>query len=88
NTFSKKQLLIKHIPVDSDEPQKQSTIGTIGSNITFEDGRLFADLCVWDGYAIGLIEAEKMKELSAGYGYTADMTSGEFEGKYYDGVMR
>ncbi|KNC29072.1 hypothetical protein FF38_04259, partial [Lucilia cuprina] len=45
NTFSKKQLLIKHIPVDSDEPQKQSTIGTIGSNITFEDGRLFADLC-------------------------------------------
>ncbi|HEJ9542017.1 TPA: DUF2213 domain-containing protein [Proteus mirabilis] len=88
NTFSKKQLLIKHIPVDSDEPQKQSTIGTIGSNITFEDGRLFADLCVWDGYAIGLIEAEKMKELSAGYGYTADMTSGEFEGQYYDGVMR
>ncbi|MBG5919442.1 DUF2213 domain-containing protein [Providencia stuartii] len=88
NTFSKKQLLIKHIPVDSDEPQKQSTIGTIGSNITFEDGRLFADLCVWDGYAIDLIESEKMKELSAGYGYTADMTSGEFEGQHYDGVMR
>lgn len=87
-TFSKKQLLIKHIPVDSDEPQKESTIGAIGSNITFDNGRLYADLCVWDGYAIGLIEAEKMKELSAGYGYTADMTSGEFEGQYYDGVMR
>lgn len=88
NTFSKKQLLIVHIPVDSKDPKIEKTIGTIGSNITFENGRLFADLCVWDGYAIGLIEAEKMKELSAGYGYTADMTSGDFEGQYYDGVMR
>ena len=29
-----------------------------------------------------------MKELSAGYSYTPDMTPGEFEGKAYDGVMR
>ncbi|WP_082956864.1 DUF2213 domain-containing protein [Morganella psychrotolerans] len=87
-TFSKKQLLIIHIPVDSDDPQIEKTIGTIGSDITFEAGRLFADLCVWDGYAIGLIESEKMKELSAGYGYTPDMTPGEYEGQHYDGVMR
>ncbi|MEX9565413.1 DUF2213 domain-containing protein [Morganella morganii] len=87
-TFSKKQLLIRHVPVDSDEPQKEDTIGTIGSDITFESGRLFADLCVWDGYAIDLIESEKMKELSAGYGYTPDMTPGEYEGQHYDGVMR
>lgn len=87
-TFSKKQLLIKHIPVDSSEPQKEYTIGAIGSDITFEDGRLFGDLCVWDGYAINLIEEEKMEELSAGYGYTPDMTPGEFEGQYFDGVMR
>ncbi|HHZ7075511.1 TPA: DUF2213 domain-containing protein [Morganella morganii] len=87
-TFSKKQLLIRHVPVDSDEPQKEDTIGTIGSDITFENGILYGDLCVWDGYAIDLIESEKMKELSAGYGYTPDMTPGEYEGQHYDGVMR
>ncbi|HED3889408.1 TPA: DUF2213 domain-containing protein [Morganella morganii] len=87
-TFSKKQLLIIHIPVDSRDPKIEKTIGTIGSDITFENGRLFADLCVWDGYAIDLIESEKMKELSAGYGYTPDMTPGEYEGQHYDGVMR
>ncbi|HAT1515417.1 TPA: DUF2213 domain-containing protein [Morganella morganii] len=87
-TFSKKQLLIRHVPVDSDEPQKEDTIGTIGSDITFESGMLYGDLCVWDGYAIDLIESEKMKELSAGYGYTPDMTPGEYEGQHYDGVMR
>ncbi|KMJ45452.1 hypothetical protein AB204_09025 [Xenorhabdus khoisanae] len=87
-TFSKKQLLIKHIPVDSSEPQKEYTIGAIGSDISFEDGRLYGDLSVWDGYAIDLIESGKMKELSAGYGYTPDMTPGEFEGQHYDGVMR
>lgn len=87
-TFSKKQLLIRHVPVDSDEPQKEDTIGTIGSDITFESGVLYGDLCVWDGYAIDLIESEKMKELSAGYGYTPDMTPGEYEGQHYDGVMR
>ncbi|MDE9518969.1 DUF2213 domain-containing protein [Xenorhabdus bovienii] len=87
-TFSKKQLLIKHIPVDSSEPQKEYTIGAIGSDISFEDGRLYGDLSVWDGYAIDLIESGKMQELSAGYGYTPDMTPGEYEGQHYDGVMR
>ncbi|MDE9531717.1 DUF2213 domain-containing protein [Xenorhabdus bovienii] len=87
-TFSKKQLLIKHISVDSSEPQKEYTIGAIGSDISFEDGRLYGDLSVWDGYAIDLIESGKMQELSAGYGYTPDMTPGEYEGQHYDGVMR
>lgn len=87
-TFSKKQLLIKHIPVDADEPEMEYTIGTTGSDIAFEGGRLYGDLSVWDGNAIAIIEAKKMEELSAGYAYTADMTSGEFNGEHYDGVMR
>lgn len=87
-TFSKKQLLIKHIPVDADEPEMEYTIGTTGSDIAFESGRLYGDLSVWDGNAIAIIEAKKMEELSAGYAYTADMTSGEFNGEHYDGVMR
>uniref|UniRef100_UPI0011234047 DUF2213 domain-containing protein n=1 Tax=Providencia stuartii TaxID=588 RepID=UPI0011234047 len=69
-------------------PEMEYTIGTTGSDIAFESGRLYGDLSVWDGNAIAIIEAKKMEELSAGYAYTADMTSGEFNGEHYDGVMR
>lgn len=88
DSFKGKQLLIKHTPVDSKDPQKELTVGAIGSDISFEDGKLYADLTAWDAAGIELIESGKMKELSAGYAYTPDMTSGEFEGKPYDGVMR
>lgn len=88
DTFKTKQLLIKHIPVNSTEPQKQSTIGAIGSELTFEDNKLYADLSAWDEQAIDLIESGKLQELSAGYAYTADMQAGEWQGVPYDGVMR
>lgn len=88
DTFKGKQLLIKHTPVDSRKPEKELTIGAIGSDVVFEDGKLYADLTSWDDEAISLIQSGKMKELSAGYAYTPDMTPGEFEGKAYDGVMR
>src|SRR5690554_2243898 len=86
DSFKGKQFLIKHVPVDSTDPQKELTIGAIGSDISFEDGKLYADLTAWDAAGIELIESGKMKELSAGYAYTPDMTSGEYEGKPYDGV--
>ncbi|KER03393.1 MULTISPECIES: DUF2213 domain-containing protein [Photorhabdus] len=88
STFSKKQLLIRHIPVNASDPKKEDTIGAIGSDITFEDGRLYGDLGVWDEYAIELIESGKMQELSSGYAYVPDMTAGEYQGVKYDGVMR
>lgn len=88
DSFKGKQLLIKHVPVDSRKPEKELTIGAIGSDISFEDGKLYADLTAWDEQGISLIESGKMKELSAGYAYTPDMTPGEFEGTPYDGVMR
>lgn len=88
DSFKGKQLLIKHTPVDSKSPQKELTIGAIGSDIEFEDGKLYADLTSWDDEAISLIQSGKMKELSAGYAYTPDMTPGEYNGQAYDGVMR
>ena len=62
DTFKGKQLLIKHTPVDSANPEKEATIGAIGSEIIFDGDRLFSDLTVWDEQAIGLIETGKMKE--------------------------
>lgn len=88
DSFKGKQLLIKHTPVDSKDPQKELTVGAIGSDVTFEDGKLYADLTAWDDQAISLIESGKMRELSAGYAYDPDMTPGEFQGQAYDGVMR
>lgn len=88
DTFKGKQLLIKHTPVDSTAPQKDLTIGSVGSTISFEGGTLYADLTAWDAEGIELIESGKMKELSAGYAYTPDMTAGEYEDQPYDGVMR
>lgn len=87
-SFRGKQLLLKHTYVDAKNPEKELTVGAIGSDIEYKDGKLYADLSVWDDEAIGLIEAGKLGELSSSYYYDADMTPGEFEGSRYDGVIR
>nr|DAX56507.1 MAG TPA: Large polyvalent protein-associated domain 3 [Caudoviricetes sp.] len=87
-TFNNLPLLSKHIPVSADEPQKEVIAGTTGSDTVFKDGYLKCSLAVWDAEAIAGIESGEQVELSSAYHYTADMTAGEFEGRYYDGVMR
>lgn len=87
-TAKGKQILFKHIYVDSKKPEKELTVGAIGSDVEYVDGKLYADLTFWDEEAIALIESEKMEQLSYSYYYDPDMTPGEFEGKRYDGVMR
>lgn len=87
DTFKGKQLLVKHEYVDSKKPEKELVIGTVGSNIEYEDGKLYGDITVWDAEAIELIESEKMAELSASYWYKANMVPGEFQGEAYDGTM-
>lgn len=87
-TFNNLPLLSKHIPVSADEPQKEVIAGTTGSDTMFEDGYLKCSLAVWDAEAIAGIESGEQVELSSAYHYTADMTTGEFEGRHYDGVMR
>lgn len=88
HTAKGKQILIKHTYVDSKTLEKDLTVGAVGSNIEFENGKLYADLTFWDAEAIGLIDAEKMEQLSYSYYFTPDMTPGEFEGVPYHGVMR
>lgn len=86
-SFKGKQLLLKHKKVDSQNPEKEITIGAIGSDLKVKDGKLYGDMTFWDDEAIALIEAKKHEQLSAGYGYDVQMTSGEFDGVEYDGVM-
>lgn len=89
STFSAIQLLLRHIPVDAKQPQKESTVGAIGSEFEMDDdGRVWAMLRVHDQEGIDYIQSGKMQELSAGYAYTPDMTAGVYNGEYYDGIMR
>lgn len=87
-TAKGKQILFKHIYVDSKTPEKDLTVGAIGSDVTYEDGKLYADLTFWDDEAIALIDSEKMEQLSYSYYFDPVMTPGDFEGAAYDGVMR
>lgn len=89
STFSAIQLLLRHIPVDAKQPQKESTVGAIGSEFEMDDdGRVWGMLRVHDQEGIDYIQSGKMQELSAGYAYTPDMTAGVYNGEHYDGVMR
>lgn len=88
-TFKGLQLLKRHIPVDASQPEKESTIGSIGTEITMDDeGRVWSSLRVFDQEGINYIESRALGELSAGYAYTPDMTAGTWNGIPYDGIMR
>lgn len=87
HTLGEKQLLIKHIFVSADEPQKESIAGTIGSNLEMIGDDVKGSLTVWDKEAINLIESGKLAELSASYFYEPVMKSGTFNGVQYDGIM-
>jgi len=87
-TYERIPLMMRHVAVSADQPQKFLTVGTV-SNIRFSYPYLVADLSVWDAEAITLIESGAQRELSCGYRYKADMTPGTSpEGEKYDGVMR
>ena len=95
STFNRGQLLLKHIPVSSAEPQMDSVVGCLGSDCVFNAPYLDCSLSVWTDAGKAFIEAADrgeaggMKELSCGYDYRADMTPGTTtDGIDYDGVMR
>lgn len=89
DTFKGLQLLIRHIPVDAENSEKESTIGSIGTVLDMDsDGRVYSSLRVFDQEGINYIESRELGELSAGYAYDADMTAGTWKGKAYDGIMR
>jgi len=88
STFNNTQLLQTHQPVSADEPAKELTVGSTGTDAVFIAPYLKNSLVVWDAEAIAGIESGQIEQLSAGYYYTADMTPGEYQGQAYDGVMR
>lgn len=89
DTFKGIPLLNKHIPVSSSDLPRENIVGSVGSNVEFDGTYLTADIIVHDDTAIAGIEQEIQRELSPGYRYRPDMTSGFApDGTPYDGVMR
>lgn len=88
HTFNNLPLLSEHVPFYVDNPPKDLTIGSTGTDAEFKSPYLCNSLVVWDAQAIKGIENEDQKEISCGYRYRADMTPGTYEGVHYDGVMR
>lgn len=86
-TFARLPILSEHVPVTVDAPQPDLVIGAIGSEVTFNEPYLDADLCFWDATAIAGIDTEKVKELSCAYRYVPVMESGEYNGMSFDGRM-
>lgn len=88
-SFKGKPILLKHYgTLASDDHPHDITVGSIGSQVTWNAPYLDADLNIWDDKAVVGIESKKQTELSCGYHYDADMTAGEYEGTPYDGIMR
>jgi len=87
-TFNSVPLLLIHKPSTADDHPRTITVGTTGSEASFDAPYLRNSLTVWDAEGIEAIESKKQQELSCGYRYTADMTPGTYEGTPYDGVMR
>lgn len=87
STFDGKPLLIKHVAISSDLPNKSLWVGTLGA-CTFEAPYLITrPLTVITREAQELIEEDEQRELSAGYRYTAEMIPGVYGGERYDGRM-
>lgn len=88
DTFARKPIMVKHIATSANKPQKDKIIGTMGSDIKFENPYLIADLAFWDGESIMEIMSDAVKELSCGYHYVAEMTPGVApDGTAFDGRM-
>lgn len=81
-------LHIEHHVDSAKDPQKSTRVGSVGTEITWNDPYIDAPLIVWDQEAIDAINDGSFRELSCCYWYDPDFTPGQYDGKPYDFVMR
>ncbi|MCC8367089.1 DUF2213 domain-containing protein [Xenorhabdus sp. PB61.4] len=87
-TFNGIPLLYRHEQDSAEQPLKELRVGSIGTTPIWEPPYLDNALTVTDRRAIDAIQDGSLKELSCGYFFEPDFTSGEFNGVAYDFVMR
>ena len=74
-TYDRVPLMMQHVAVHADSPQQFLVAGTV-SNARFSHPFLKADLTIWTREGIDAVESGAQRELSCGYRYVAEMTSG------------
>lgn len=87
-TWAGLPLHLDHHIDSAEDPQKDTRVGTVGTNIVWNDPYIDAPLIVWDQTAIDGIKDGSFRELSCAYRYDPDMQSGEFNGEKFDFIMR
>ncbi|WP_258086961.1 DUF2213 domain-containing protein [Xenorhabdus bovienii] len=88
STFNGVPLLYIHKQDSAGQPLKELRVGSIGTTPVWDSPYLDNALTVTDQMAIDAIADGSLKELSCGYFFEPDFTSGEFNGAAYDFVMR
>jgi len=81
-------LLDEHVPVNVEDHKPESIVGSTGTDAVFNAPYLDNSLVIWSKDAIKGVENGAQQEISCAYYYTPDMTSGDYEGVHYDGIMR
>jgi uncharacterized protein len=85
-SFEGVPVLIEHAPIEAANHRRDLVVGVVLSP-EWAPPKLLAEIIVWDGSAIALIESGDRADLSAGYRYEVDMTSGRAGGTSFDGRM-
>lgn len=85
-------ILNKHIPLGdfdtmAEKDKKKYIVGSTGSDVGFFDPYLDADGAIWEADAIAGIETDTVREFSCSYRYVPIMTTGNYAGQKYDGIM-
>ncbi|MBC8947070.1 DUF2213 domain-containing protein [Xenorhabdus indica] len=88
SAFNGVPLLYIHKQDSAGQPLKELRIGSIGTTPVWDSPYLDNALTVTDQMAINAIQDGSLKELSCGYFFEPDFTSGEFDSVPYDFVMR
>lgn len=82
SSFNGLPLLMGHSPESADDPQRDYRVGSLGSEVYFENPYLKSWLIITDADAIRAIDSG-IRELSAAYTYTPVLEAGEFDGVPY-----
>jgi hypothetical protein len=81
-----KPLVIRHREQTAGDHDRDVVVGSV-SNPTWQYPNVTAEITVWDGEAIDLIESGKQADLSCGYFYQPLMERGSFNGVPFSGRM-
>ena len=90
-TFNNLPILSEHVPVTAigeDSHLPGLVVGSTGTDAAIDGPFLTNSLVIWAKPSIDGVVNDEKRELSSAYRWKPDMTSGNFAGVDYDGVMR